>query len=70
MVLDTSLLNNQQYKVRIKGKMQQSRKRSSHQLDCQKEREEWTKHKLYIEELDIIFETNFCDYSLMFLLIR
>ena len=29
MVLDTSLLNNQQYKVRIKGKMEQSRERSS-----------------------------------------
>ena len=29
MVLDTSLLNSQQYKVRIKGKMEQSRERSS-----------------------------------------
>ena len=29
MVLDTSLLNPQQYKVRIKGKMEQSRERSS-----------------------------------------
>ena len=29
MVLDTSLLNTQQYKVRIKGKMKQSRERSS-----------------------------------------
>ena len=29
MVLDTSLLNTQQYKVRIKGKVEQSRKRSS-----------------------------------------
>ena len=29
MVLDTSLLNTQQYKVRIKGKMEQSRERSS-----------------------------------------
>ena len=29
MVLDTSLLNNQQYKVRIKGKLEQSRERSS-----------------------------------------
>ena len=28
-VLDTSLLNTQQYKVRIKGKVEQSRKRSS-----------------------------------------
>ena len=28
MVLDTSLLNTQQYKVRIKGKMEQSRERS------------------------------------------
>ena len=28
MVLDTSLLNTQQYKVRIKGKVEQSRKRS------------------------------------------
>ena len=28
-VLDTSLLNTQQYKVRIKGKMEQSRGRSS-----------------------------------------
>ena len=26
MVLDTSLLNNQQYKVRVKGKVEQSRK--------------------------------------------
>ena len=29
MVLDTSLLNTQQYKVRIKGKVQQSREKSS-----------------------------------------
>ena len=29
IVLDTSLLNSQQYKVRIKGKVEQSRKRSS-----------------------------------------
>ena len=29
MVLDTSLLNTQQYKVRIKGKVGQSRERSS-----------------------------------------
>ena len=29
MVLDTSLLNTQQYKVHIKGKMEQSRERSS-----------------------------------------
>ena len=29
MVLDTSLLNTQYYKVRIKGKVQQSRERSS-----------------------------------------
>ena len=29
MVLDTSLLNTQQYKVRIKGKVEKSRKRSS-----------------------------------------
>ena len=29
MVLDTSLLNTQQYKVRIKGKMEQSRESSS-----------------------------------------
>ena len=29
MVLDTSLLNTQQYKVRIEDKMEQSRKRSS-----------------------------------------
>ena len=29
MVLDTSLLNTQQYKVRIKGKMEQSWKKSS-----------------------------------------
>ena len=29
MVLDTSLLNTQQYKVRIMGKVEQSRKRSS-----------------------------------------
>ncbi len=29
MVLDTSLLNNQQYKQRIKGKVEQSRERSS-----------------------------------------
>ena len=28
MVLDTSLLNTQHYKVRIKGKVEQSRKRS------------------------------------------
>ena len=28
-VLDTSLLNTQQYKVRIKGKMEQSRERSN-----------------------------------------
>ena len=28
MVLDTSLLNNQQYKVHIKGKVKQSRERS------------------------------------------
>ena len=28
MVLDTYLLNTQQYKVRIKGKVEQSRKRS------------------------------------------
>ena len=28
IVLDTSLLNTQQYKVRIKGKVEQSRKRS------------------------------------------
>ena len=28
MVLDTSLLNTQQYKVRIKGKVEQSRERS------------------------------------------
>ena len=28
MVLDTSLLNTQQYKVRIKGKVDQSRERS------------------------------------------
>ena len=28
MVLDTSLLNTQQYKVRIKGKVKQSRERS------------------------------------------
>ena len=28
MTLDTSLLNTQQYKVRIKGKMEQSRERS------------------------------------------
>ena len=30
MVLDTSLLNTQQYKVRIKGKVEQSRERSNH----------------------------------------
>ena len=30
IVLDTSLLNTQQYKVRIKGKVEQSRERSSH----------------------------------------
>ena len=29
MVLDTPLLNTQQYKVRIKGKVEQSRERSS-----------------------------------------
>ena len=29
MVLDTSLLNTQQYKLRIKGKVEQSRERSS-----------------------------------------
>ena len=29
MVLDTSLLNTQEYKVRIKGKVEQSRERSS-----------------------------------------
>ena len=29
MLLDTSLLNSQQYKVRIKGKVEQSRERSS-----------------------------------------
>ena len=29
MVLDSSLLNTQQYKVRIKGKMEQSREMSS-----------------------------------------
>ena len=29
MVLDTSLLNTQQYKVRIKGKVEKSRERSS-----------------------------------------
>ena len=29
MILDTSLLNTQQYKVRIKGKVEQSRERSS-----------------------------------------
>ena len=29
MVLDTSLLNIQQYKVRIKGKVEQSRERST-----------------------------------------
>ena len=29
MVLDTSFLNTQQYKVRIKGKVEQSRERSS-----------------------------------------
>ena len=29
MVLDTSLLNTQQYKVRIKGKMEQSMEKSS-----------------------------------------
>ena len=29
MVLDTSLLNTQQYKVRIKGKAEQSRERNS-----------------------------------------
>ena len=30
MVVDTSLLNTQQYKVRIKGKVEQSRERSNH----------------------------------------
>ena len=29
MVLDTSLLNTQQYKIRIKGKVEQSREKSS-----------------------------------------
>ena len=29
MVLDTSLLNNQQYNIRIEGKVEQSRERSS-----------------------------------------
>ena len=29
MLLDTSLLNTQQYKVRLKGKVEQSRERSS-----------------------------------------
>ena len=29
MLLDTSLLNTQQYKVRIKGKVEQSKERSS-----------------------------------------
>ena len=29
MLLDTALLNTQQYKVRIMGKVEQSRKRSS-----------------------------------------
>ena len=29
MILDTSLLNTQQYKIRIKGRVEQSRKRSS-----------------------------------------
>ena len=29
MVLETSLLNTQQYEVRIKGKVEQSRERSS-----------------------------------------
>ena len=29
MVLDTSLLNNQKYKIHIKGKVEQSRERSS-----------------------------------------
>ena len=29
MVLDTSLLNTQEYKVRIKGKLKQSREKSS-----------------------------------------
>ena len=29
MVLDTSLLNTQRYKVRIKGKVEQSREKSS-----------------------------------------
>ena len=29
MVLDTSLLNTQQYKIRIEGKVEQSRERSS-----------------------------------------
>ena len=32
MVLDTSLLNTQQYKVRIKGKVEQSRERNSSPL--------------------------------------
>ena len=32
MVLDPSLLNTQQYKVRIKGKVEQSRERSSDPL--------------------------------------
>ena len=32
MVLDTSLLNTQQYMVRIKGKVEQSRERSSTHL--------------------------------------
>ena len=29
MILDTSLLNTQQYKIRIKGKVEQSKERSS-----------------------------------------
>ena len=29
MILDTSLINTQQYRVRIKGKVEQSRERSS-----------------------------------------
>ena len=32
MVLDASLLNSQYYKVRIKGKVEQSKERSSHLL--------------------------------------
>ena len=34
MVLDTSLLNTQQYKVRVKGKVEQLRERSSPPLHC------------------------------------